>query len=78
MTIFFFLCLIGYTLFSESYNFNPLLSLFGYKFYEAQDPNGVGFVLLSRNTLISIDPKKSINLKKITNYIYIYYDEKGN
>lgn len=78
MTIFFFVCLIGYTLFSESYNFNPLLSLFGYKFYEAQDSTGVGFVLLSRSTLVSIDPKKSINLKQISDYIYIYYDGDGN
>ncbi|KFA58928.1 hypothetical protein A9G48_00535 [Gilliamella sp. wkB18] len=78
MTIFFFVCLIGYTLFSESYNFNPLLSLFGYKFYEAQDSTGVGFVLLSRNTLVSINPKKSINMKQLSDYIYIYYDGDGN
>lgn len=80
MTIFFFACLILYTLFSQSYNFNPLLSLFGYKFYEAQDSTGVGFVLLSKITLESIDPKKSVNVKQLCDYIYIYYngDEDGN
>ena len=70
MTIFFFVCLIVYTLFSQSYNFNPLLSLFGYKFYEAQDATGVGFVLLSKITLQSIDPKKTVNVKQLCDYIY--------
>jgi len=77
MTIFFFVCLIVYTLFSQSYNFNPLLSLFGYKFYEAQDATGVGFVLLSRITLETIDPEKSVNVKQLCDYIYIYHNGEG-
>lgn len=78
MTIFFFVCLVLYILFSVTYNFNPLLSLLGYKFYEAQQKNGFKFILLSKTNLDSIDDKESINVKQLSNYIYIYYDGDGN
>lgn len=75
MTIFFYGCLSFYTFFSESYNFNPLLSLFGYRFYEAQDDTGVGFVLLSKQTIKSINGTE-FKVRKLTDYIYIYYNRR--
>lgn len=38
---------------SNSYHFNPLLGLFGYRFYEVQTAGGVTFVLISRRQLRS-------------------------
>lgn len=78
MTIFFFICLIIYALFNQSYNFNLLLSLLGYNFYEAQDTSGVGFILLSKIKLQSIEPQKIINVKQLHDYVYIYYDRNEN
>ncbi|MEW5929503.1 MAG: hypothetical protein AB1941_18770 [Gemmatimonadota bacterium] len=38
---------------SNSYHFNPLLGLFGYRFYEVQTESGITFVLISRRQLRS-------------------------
>jgi hypothetical protein len=36
---------------TNSYHFNPLLSLFGYHFYEVQSSNAVTYVLVTRRTM---------------------------
>lgn len=78
MTVFFFICLIVYALFDQSYNFSLLLSLLCYHVYEAQDTSGVSFILLSKVKLRSIDPQKIMNVKQLYDYVYIYYDRSEN
>lgn len=69
--IFFYLSLLFYICFSENYNFNPLLSLHGYKFYEAEDDTGVGFVLISKEVITDIKNKK-FKVVKLTDYTYLH------
>ncbi|WP_447882305.1 hypothetical protein [Serratia fonticola] len=69
--LFFYGSLLFYISFSENYNFNPLLSLLGYKFYEAEDDTGVGFVLISKEVINDV---RNINFKvvKLTDYTYLH------
>lgn len=69
--IFFYLSLLLYISFSENYNFNPVLALHGYKFYEAEDDTGVGFVLISKEIITNI---KDINFKvvKLTEHTFLH------
>ncbi|MBP1037370.1 hypothetical protein J8631_17550 [Serratia fonticola] len=69
--IFFYLSLLFYISFSENYNFNPILALHGYKFYEAEDDTGVGFVLISKEVITDI---KGIpfSVVKLTDYTYLH------
>ncbi|HEN3478786.1 TPA: hypothetical protein U5D84_000390 [Yersinia enterocolitica] len=71
--IFFYLSLLFYISFSENYNFNPLLSLHGYKFYEAEDDTGVGFVLISKKVITDIKDK-SFTVIKLTDYTYLHVE----
>lgn len=68
---FFYASLITYVSFSENYNFNPLLSILGYKFYEAEDDTGVGFVLISKKV---ITDAQGVNFEviQLTDYTYIH------
>ncbi|WIJ65181.1 hypothetical protein OI978_04060 [Serratia nevei] len=67
---FFALSLFFYISFSGSYSFNPLLSFWGYKYYEAEDDTGVSFVVLSKKPLLRASGKR-IDLIKLTDYTYI-------
>ncbi|EFD83145.1 hypothetical protein [Klebsiella variicola] len=67
---FFALSLFFYISFSGSYSFNPLLSFWGYKYYEAEDDTGVSFVVLSKKPLLKASNNR-INLIKLTDYTYI-------
>ncbi|MGR4048626.1 hypothetical protein [Kosakonia cowanii] len=69
--IFFYLSLLFYICFSENYNFNPVLALHGYKFYEAEDDTGVGFVLISKKIITDI---KNIDFKvvKLTEHTFLH------
>ena len=67
---FFALSLFFYISFSGSYSFNPLLSFWGYKYYEAEDDTGVSFVILSKKPLLKASGNR-INLIKLTDYTYI-------
>ncbi|EOU1335945.1 hypothetical protein ACWWIZ_003772 [Cronobacter sakazakii] len=71
---FFYLSLLFYISFSENYNFNPVLSLHGYKFYEAEDDTGVGFVLISKSVINDI---KGIpfNVVQLTDYTYLHIED---
>lgn len=69
--IFFYLSLLFYICFSENYNFNPVLALHGYKFYEAEDDTGVGFVLISKEVITNI---RDIDFKvvKLTEHTFLH------
>jgi hypothetical protein len=69
--LFFYLSLLFYISFSENYNFNPVLSLIGYKFYEAEDDTGVGFVLISKSVITDI---KDIpfTVVQLTDYTFLH------
>jgi len=67
---FFALSLFFYISFSGSYSFNPLLSFWGYKYYEAEDDTGVSFVVLSKKPLLQASGNR-FNLIKLTDYTYI-------
>lgn len=69
--LFFYSSLLIYISFSENYNFNPLLSLLGYKFYEAEDDTGVGFVLISKEVITDVRGK-NFNIIKLTDYTYLH------
>ena len=62
--------LFFYISFSGSYSFNPLLSFWGYKYYEAEDDTGVSFVILSKKPLLKASGNR-VNLIKLTDYTYI-------
>lgn len=68
--VFFYVSLIIYVSFSENYNFNPLISLLGYKFYEAEDDTGVGFVLISKNVITDVQGK-DFEVIQLTDYTFI-------
>ncbi|ECC7170087.1 hypothetical protein DB406_22720, partial [Salmonella enterica] len=69
--IFFYVSLLFYICFSENYNFNPVLSLHGYKFYEAEDDTGVGFVLISKEVITDIKGKQ-FPVVKLTDYTFLH------
>ncbi|EKN6372948.1 hypothetical protein DVO98_17400 [Yersinia enterocolitica] len=68
---FFYLSLLIYISFSENYNFNPLISLLGYKFYEAQDNTGVGFVLISREVITNLQ-EREFEIIQLTDYTFMH------
>ncbi|ECT4715705.1 hypothetical protein F3D76_21895, partial [Salmonella enterica] len=68
---FFYVSLLFYICFSENYNFNPVLSLHGYKFYEAEDDTGVGFVLISKEVITDIKGKQ-FSVVKLTDYTFLH------
>ncbi|HBC3152250.1 TPA: hypothetical protein KC765_005236, partial [Escherichia coli O146] len=71
---FFAVSLFFYISFSGSYSFNPLLSFWGYKYYEAEDNTGVSFVILSKKPLLKASGNR-VNLIKLTDYTYIAIQE---
>ncbi|MBD2822864.1 hypothetical protein ID852_19790 [Xenorhabdus sp. 42] len=70
IAVFFYVSLLVYVSFSEGYSFNPLLSFFGYKFYEAEDETGVNFVLITKKDLFSVNNSR-IDVIKLTAHTYI-------
>lgn len=69
--IFFYFSLLFYICFSENYNFNPVLALHGYKFYEAEDDTGVGFVLVSKKVITDIKDIK-FDVVKLTEHTFLH------
>lgn len=54
---------------SNTYHFNPLLSLFGYKFYEVTSDGNMSYILITRKALLNInDVKKVVHL---SNYMIL-------
>lgn len=71
--LFFYVSLLFYICFSENYNFNPVLSLHGYKFYEAEDDTGVGFVLISKSVITDIKGI-TFNVVQLTDYTFLHVE----
>ncbi|MDE1188216.1 MAG: hypothetical protein PW844_17265 [Pantoea sp.] len=69
--LFFYASLLIYVSFSENYNFNPLISILGYKFYEAEDDTGVGFVLISKKVITDVQGK-DFEVIQLTDYTFIH------
>lgn len=67
---FFYISLFVYVGFSGSYSFNPLLSLLGYKFYEAEDDTYVSFVLISKEN-IRQGCVEGLKVVQVTDYTYL-------
>ncbi|MBS9435895.1 hypothetical protein EAE91_01465 [Photorhabdus noenieputensis] len=67
---FFYISLLAYVSFSEGYSFNPLLSFFGYKFYEAEDETGISFVLITKRDLFLVNNDR-LDVIKLTAHTYI-------
>ncbi|MCE9886358.1 hypothetical protein [Obesumbacterium proteus] len=68
---FFYISLVFYICFSENYNFNPLISLLGYKFYEAEDDTGVGFVLISKEVITNLKDR-DFEVIQLTDYTFLH------
>lgn len=61
-----------FTSLTTTYYFNPLLLLFGYKFYNVISHNGIELFIISRRTIRKNDTNVSFQrLKKITEYVYL-------
>ncbi len=69
--LFFYASLLFYISFSENYSFNPLLSILGFKFYEAEDNTGVGFVLISKEIIFDVKGK-DFAVIQLTDYTYLH------
>lgn len=70
LACFFYISLFVYVGFSGSYSFNPLLSLLGYKFYEAEDDTSVSFVLISKEN-IRQGCVEDLKVVQVTDYTYL-------
>ncbi|EMD6814302.1 hypothetical protein VRT12_002831 [Citrobacter koseri] len=70
LACFFYISLFVYVGFSGSYSFNPLLSLLGYKFYEAEDDTSVSFVLISKEK-IRQGYVEDLKVVQVTDYTYL-------
>jgi MFS family permease len=71
--IFIVLLLLLVVFTTNSYHFNPLLGLFGYRFYEVTTKKKVGFVLVTRR--IVRDTSAIGALVQLTDYIVLEPDE---
>ncbi|MER3921421.1 hypothetical protein J8838_23215, partial [Klebsiella pneumoniae] len=69
--VFFYISLIVYICFSENYNFNPLISALGFKFYEAEDDTGVGFVLISKEVITNLK-NRDFEVIQLTDYTFMH------
>lgn len=69
IALFFYLIMFYAIWFSDSYGFNPILSLLGYKFYEADTQNGLGITFIASKPIESLNNK--MTLVQITNYAYM-------
>lgn len=54
---------------SNSYTFNPLLSMAGYHFYEVENNNGMTYLLISKKTIHRHD--NALRVKRLADYIYL-------
>jgi hypothetical protein len=68
---FFYISLVFYICFSENYNFNPLISALGFKFYEAEDNTGVGFVLISKEIITNLKDR-DFEVIQLTDYTFLH------
>jgi hypothetical protein len=64
------LAVIGFCVYhSNSFTFNPLLSMMGYHFYEVEIRDGMTFLLVSKQVLRRND--NAIRVRELADYIYL-------
>lgn len=57
---------------TTTYYYNPLLLLFGYKFYNVVSHNGIELFIITRRTIKKNEQDiRFLHLRKITEYVYI-------
>lgn len=54
---------------SNSFTFNPLLSMAGFHFYEVENDSGMAYLLISKKTIHRHD--NTLRVKRLADYIYI-------
>jgi hypothetical protein len=54
---------------AHAFTFNPLLTLFGYHFYEVKSSAGVSYILLSKQDVTDVKQVNSVG--KLTNYLML-------
>jgi len=70
MTPIYILAIIGFCVYhSNSFTFNPLLSMAGFHFYEVENDNGMAYLLISKQTIHRHD--NVLRVKQLADYIYI-------
>lgn len=55
---------------SNSFDFNPLLGMFGYHFYEVEGPDGFPCLLISRVALAN--PCQTMNVRQIFDHTFLH------
>jgi hypothetical protein len=58
---------------SNSYHFNPLIGLFGYRIYEVTTTENIGYILITRKTIRSLN--NVARVRKLTDYMLIDGDD---
>lgn len=67
-----FLIIWIFTSLTKTYYFNPLLLLFGYKFYNVTSHNGIELFVISNRTIRKDETNITFpRLRKITEYVYL-------
>jgi hypothetical protein len=70
LTPIYILAIIAFCVYhSNSFTFNPLLSMAGYHFYEIENENGMTYLLVSKKTIHRHD--NALRVKRISDYIYL-------
>lgn len=54
---------------THSYDFNPLLGLLGYHFYEISNEDGITYVLITKRTLVSV--RQVTQVAQLTEYVLL-------
>lgn len=54
---------------SNTYHFNPLLSLFGYKFYEISSDGNMSYILITKKAILNINDVKQV--VHLSNYMVL-------
>lgn len=68
--IFFVILLTVYH--SDAYDFNPLLGMFGYHFYEVETDDGMPFLIIARQPLGK--PQQHLKLVQVSNSIFLHWE----
>lgn len=52
---------------THSYDFNPILGILGYHFYEVQTPGGISYVMITRRKIVSV--REVTKVVHLTEYV---------
>lgn len=54
---------------THSYDFNPVLGIFRYHFYEVETPGGISYVLITRKRIVSV--QQITKIVQLTEYVIL-------